>query len=113
MITGFIAILSLGSKNLTLLMFLALALAIISLLVAAICGATLASSVIDVYGNYELWGSETNNEANLSSFWTKEIGPYKTNWWKARTWWCIGHTAFWIAVFLVVGTFLVHVVYWM
>ncbi len=112
MITGFIAILSFGAKHLTRWMILALALSIISLLVAAICGATLASSVIDVYANYGFWDSRTNQEADLNRFWNKEIGPYKREWWKPQRWWRIGHTAFWIAVFIVVGTFLAHVVYW-
>jgi hypothetical protein len=82
----------------------ALVLAIVCLLVAAICGAILASSVIDVYGNYKLWNSQTS--ISLNSFWTQRIGPYKWGWCKARTCWSVGHTAFWIAVFLTVGTFL-------
>jgi hypothetical protein len=112
MITGFIAILSFGSKQINIGLVLALALAIILLLVAAICGAILASSIIDVYGNYKYWDSTTKYETSLNSFWIKRIGPYETNWWKARTWWRIGHTAFWIAVFVVVGTFLGYVAYW-
>src|SRR5215210_1827605 len=113
MITGFIAILSLGSKeSLGPWMVLALALAIVLLLIAAICGATLASSVIDIYANYGFWNSRPNKEANLKKFWTRKIGPRKREWWKPHVWWCIGHTAFWIAVLLVVGTSLGHLVYW-
>jgi hypothetical protein len=107
MITGFSVILKGWSQDLAPFMIWALVLVILSLLVAAICGAILASSVIDVYGNYELWNSNTS--ASLNSFWTKKIGPYKWGWCRAQTFWRVGHTAFWIAVFLAVGSFLLPV----
>lgn len=112
MMTGFITILSLWSKTLTFWMVLALSLAILSLLIAAFCGAILASSVIDIYGNYKFWKSGTDPEAVLNNFWETEIGPYEKQWWKAEKLWRVGHSAFWIAVILVVVTFLAHVVYW-
>ena len=77
MITGFIAILSVESEDLPLWMIVILALAIISLLVAAICGAILASSVIDIYNTYNHWELVTKSEVNLNRFWTEKIGPYK------------------------------------
>jgi hypothetical protein len=112
MITGFIAIMSLWSQHLTWVMFVALAFAVLFLLAAAVCGATLASSAIDVYGNYRLWTSATHSRPSLDNFWNGKIGPYRKRWWKAEVWWRIGHTSFWVSVFLVVGTFLGHVVWW-
>jgi hypothetical protein len=108
MITGFIAILSVWGKEFHWSLKLVLALAIVSLLVAAICGAVLASSVIDIYDTHKHWGIGGNSEADLTSFWTTKLGPYNVKLWKAHEWWRVGHTAFWLAVILVVGAFLVR-----
>lgn len=112
MITGFIAILSVWTEKLTLLMVLALGVAIILLLVAAICGAILASSVIDVYNNYNIWSAEIGDDAGPNSFWRKRIGPGRSKCWETSKWWRLGHGSFWAAVFIVVGMFLGHLVYW-
>lgn len=45
---------------------------------------------------------------NLVGFWTAEIGPYEAGWGTARIWWRVGHTAFWLAVFMVVVAFMVR-----
>jgi hypothetical protein len=110
LMTGFIAILGFGNPQ-SIWMRVALGIAILSLLVAAICGAILASSVIDVYGNYGLWSAETDDEAGPNSFWRKKIGPSKGEWWETWKWWRLGHGAFWTAVFLVVGSFLAQLIY--
>ncbi|NOT61393.1 MAG: hypothetical protein HOP19_14340 [Acidobacteria bacterium] len=69
-------------------------------LIAAMCGAILASSFLDAYGSYEFWQSE------IGDFWESKIGPFKWKWFKAKTWGFIEHAAFWVGILVVVCAFL-------
>jgi len=102
LIAGFIGILTFGGKDFSPTSINALKVVIFLLLIAAMSGGVVASSVVDVYQNYGMWKTETS----LETFWTTEIGPFKLKWMKAKFWWLIEHTAFWIAVLIVVGGFL-------
>ena len=107
LIAGFIAILSFG-KDFSTTSLTALKVVIFLLLIAAMSGGVVASSVVDVYQNYGMW----KPESSLEKFWTTSIGPFKLKWMKAETWWRIEHTAFWIAVLIVVGGFLLKGIVW-
>jgi hypothetical protein len=106
MIAGFVTTLK-WSDRLSAVAIWGLSAAIVCLLFAAVCGATLASSVIDVYGNYGVW-----NEAGANGFWRKKIGPFKWKWYTPKVWWALGHGAFWLAVSLFVATFFIQTMCW-
>jgi len=101
LIAGFIGILTFGGTFST-PSLIALKVVVFLLLVAAMSGGMVASSVVDVYQDYKTW----NTESGLEAFWTTPIGPFKWLRMKVEYWWFIEHTAFWIAVFIVVGGFL-------
>jgi hypothetical protein len=140
MMAGFITVLK-WSDSLEKWMIVALVIAILLLLLAALCGATLASSVIDIYNSYRLWQTKfikpgrrprfwgvqpklqyqppiatllaklVAEETNLSNFW-KGIGPFKCTWFKPEFLWAVGHTAFWGAVAIFICTFGVQTYHW-
>ena len=104
LMAGFITVLK-WSDNLDQTLVRAIVIAILCLLVAAFCGAILASSVIDIYNNYGLWPSGIGQESDLRNFWEKRIGPLDIKLFQAKVWWFFGHTAFWIAILIFICTF--------
>lgn len=100
LITGLIAILKFGEGTVLERYLWFLKITICLILIAAICGAILASSLLDAYSSYGFWESE------LGNFWESKIGPFKWKWLKAKTWGFIEHAAFWIGLLVVVGAFL-------
>ena len=111
LMAGFITVLK-WSDNLDQTLVRAIVIAILCLLVAAFCGAILASSVIDIYNSYKLWPSGTGKDADLRNFWEGRIGPFNSRVFKAKTWWFFGHTAFWSAVMIFIVTFVAQAWYW-
>src|SRR5262245_54900634 len=107
LIAGFIAILTFGG-NFSATSLTALKVVIFLLLIAPMSGGVVASSVVDVYQNYGVW----KTESSLETFWTTSIGPFKLKCMKAKRWWFIEHTAFWVAVLIVVGGFLLKDIVW-
>ena len=102
LLAGFMGVSGFAAGHLSRTSLLGLKLATFLLLIAAMSGGVVASSIVDVYQNYGLW----KEDAGLEKFWTTAIGPFNGKWMFAKTWWRIEHTAFWIAVLIVVGGFL-------
>jgi len=107
LLAGFIAILNFGSQGLSPVALGILKLAVFLLLIAAMAGAIMASSILDVYQNYKVWEAVADSEKDsLDAFWETPIGPFNFKLMVAKRWWFVEHTAFWAAVLLVVGGFL-------
>ena len=107
LLAGFMAISGFAS-GISRTSLLGLKLAIFLLLIAAMSGGVVASSIVDVYQNYGVW----KQDADLKRFWTTHLGPFKMQLMPAKVWWCIEHTAFWVAVLIVVGGFLLKGIVW-
>ncbi len=107
LLAGFIAILNFGPQSLTPETLGTLKFAVFLLLIAAMSGGVVASSILDVYQNYKVWEAVPDSEGDsLDTFWETPIGPFNFKLMVAKRWWFIEHTAFWAAVLLVVGGFL-------
>jgi hypothetical protein len=102
LLAGFMGISGFAAGRLSKTSLLGLKLATFLLLIAAMSGGVVASSIVDVYQNYGVW----KQDVGLERFWTTRLGPFKRQWMPAKTWWLIEHTAFWVAVLIVVGGFL-------
>ena len=105
---GFIGVSGFADKELSPTTQCGLKLATLLLLIAAMSGGVVASGIVDVYQNYGVW----TQAAGLERFWTTRLGPFKKQWLPAKTWWLIEHTAFWVAVLIVVGGFLLKGIVW-
>jgi len=100
----FSGIMTFGSQALSLQSLRILKIAVLLLLIAAMSGGVVASSMLDVYQNYGIWKSD----GCIDAFWTKRIGPLKLELMSVKKWWLIEHTAFWVAVLIVIGGFLLR-----
>jgi hypothetical protein len=76
--------------------------AVLLLLTSALCGAVVASSLLDAYKSYGLWADEA-----LGDFWNVKVGPYRWQWMKLKWWGFIEHLTFWAAVLLILVMFAV------
>ena len=68
-----------------------LAFAVIAIVIAGLAGGVVAASVVSM--------------TDVSNFWDKPIGPYATTSFTVREWTYIEHSAFWVAVVLVLVAF--------
>ena len=65
--------------------------------ISAMCGAIIASSIFDMYRNYQFW--EVGTPEN---FWSTKIGPLKCKWLLPEHWAMIEHISFWIGISIAV-----------
>jgi hypothetical protein len=108
LLAGFVGVSGFAAGHFSRTSLFGLKLATFLLLIAAMSGGVVASSIVDVYRNYGVW----KQDVGLEKFWSTPLGPFKQGWMTAKTWWCIEHTAFWVAVLIVVGGFLLKGIVW-
>ncbi len=76
---------------------------VVLLLLAAMTGSVIPSSILDTYGEYSIWEGKP---AHVDNYWKTSVGPFGAHWFAPKWWTLVEHITFWAAVLLVVLTFL-------